>query len=136
VRAIAHGLNYGAHGLPLMGSGDWNDGMNLVGIKGKGESVWLGFFLCGVLKQFAEVARLKGDTPFAERCQAEEVKLRVNLEEHGWTAHGIDARTSTTARRWIRGQRRVPHRLRGAELVGAFRRGRARALANGNEVRR
>jgi len=43
VRAILHGLRFGAHGLPLMGSGDWNDGMNLVGMGGKGESVWLGF---------------------------------------------------------------------------------------------
>jgi len=58
VRAVEHGLRYGAHGLPLMGSGDWNDGMNRVGIEGAGESVWLGFFLCEVLERFAEVARL------------------------------------------------------------------------------
>ena len=84
VRAIVHGLRFGAHGLPLMGSGDWNDGMNLVGIKGTGESVWLGFFLCAVLKQFAEVAQLQGDASFAERCEAEASKLRQNLEQHGW----------------------------------------------------
>ncbi|HET9470717.1 MAG TPA: cyclic beta 1-2 glucan synthetase, partial [Usitatibacter sp.] len=54
VRAIEHGFRYGAHGLPLMGSGDWNDGMNRVGIGGTGESVWLGFFLCAVLDQFIE----------------------------------------------------------------------------------
>ena len=84
VRAIVHGLRYGAHGLPLMGSGDWNDGMNLVGIKGTGESVWLGFFLCAVLKQFAEVARARGDSTFAERCEAEAITLRQNLELHGW----------------------------------------------------
>ncbi len=84
VRAIVHGLRYGAHGLPLMGSGDWNDGMNLVGIEGRGESVWLGFFLCAVLTQFAEVAQQKGDTSFAERCEAEVGKLRTNLEQHGW----------------------------------------------------
>ena len=84
MRAVVHGLRYGAHGLPLMGSGDWNDGMNLVGIKGAGESVWLGFFLCTVLKQFAEVAQLQGDASFAERCEAEAIKLRQNLEEHGW----------------------------------------------------
>jgi cellobiose phosphorylase len=84
VRAIVHGLQYGAHGLPLMGSGDWNDGMNLVGIKGAGESIWLGFFLCTVLKQFAGVAQVKGDAPFAERCEAEGNKLRQNLEQHGW----------------------------------------------------
>ena len=47
-----------------MGSGDWNDSMNMVGIKGKGESVWLGFFLYKVLMQFAEIARRRGDTVF------------------------------------------------------------------------
>ena len=66
VRAIHHGLRFGEHGLPLIGSGDWNDGMNLVGIDGKGESVWLGFFLHDVLRQFAEVARLHGDPSFAQ----------------------------------------------------------------------
>ncbi len=52
VRAIKNGLKLGAHDLPLMGCGDWNDGMNLVGEKGKGESVWLAFFLHDVLKHF------------------------------------------------------------------------------------
>ena len=84
VRAVQRGLRYGKHGLPLMGSGDWNDGMNLVGIKGEGESVWLGFFLCLVLEQFAHVARAKGDAPFAARCDVEREALRANLERHGW----------------------------------------------------
>jgi cyclic beta-1,2-glucan synthetase len=84
VRAIQRGLRFGAHGLPLMGTGDWNDGMNLVGNHGKGESVWLGFFLCEVLKQFAEVARLRDDSAFAERCDEEGIQLRQNLEQHGW----------------------------------------------------
>jgi cellobiose phosphorylase len=84
VRAIVHGFRYGAHGLPLMGSGDWNDGMNLVGIKGTGESVWLGFFLCHVLKRFAEVARGNADAAFASRCDAERADLTRNLELHGW----------------------------------------------------
>ena len=57
VRAIRLGLRYGSHGLPLMGSGDWNDGMNLVGAGGKGESVWLAFFLVAVLTRFAPWAR-------------------------------------------------------------------------------
>ena len=57
VRAILKGLQFGAHGLPLIGSGDWNDGMNLVGAEGRGESVWLGFFLHAVLTPFAELAR-------------------------------------------------------------------------------
>jgi cellobiose phosphorylase len=52
----AHRLVLRSRGLPLMGSGDWNDGMNLVGAGGKGESVWLGFFLCAVLTQFGALA--------------------------------------------------------------------------------
>ena len=57
VRAIEHGLRFGAHGLPLIGCGDWNDGMNLVGQRGRGESVWLAFFLYHVLQRFGELAR-------------------------------------------------------------------------------
>jgi cellobiose phosphorylase len=67
-----------------MGSGDWNDGMNLVGIEGRGESVWLAFFLCSVLAQFARVARLRGDLAFAEHCDARVATLSVNIERHGW----------------------------------------------------
>ena len=84
VRAILNSLNFGEHGLPLIGSGDWNDGMNLVGEHGKGESVWLGFFLYDVLTRFTEVANTRGDISFVERCQSEAAKLRRNLEEHGW----------------------------------------------------
>ena len=84
VRAIVRGLRFGEHGLPLIGSGDWNDGMNLVGKHGKGESVWLAFFLCEVLKQFAALARLHGDPSFAERCDAEGIRLRGSIEESGW----------------------------------------------------
>ncbi len=84
VRAIKRGLRFGEHGLPLMGSGDWNDSMNMVGIKGKGESVWLGFFLYEVLTQFAKISRLRGDTLFAEHCQKEAGQLRLNIEQHGW----------------------------------------------------
>ena len=82
VRAIDHGLSFGAHGLPLMGGGDWNDGMNLVGAGGKGESVWLAFFLCEVLTQFAELAG-RGDA-IAGRYTSEAARLRANIEEHGW----------------------------------------------------
>ncbi|MCG6881461.1 MAG: cyclic beta 1-2 glucan synthetase [Deltaproteobacteria bacterium] len=84
VRAILRSLRFGAHGLPLMGSGDWNDGMNRVGIEGKGESVWLGFFLYEVLIQFREVARRRQETAFAERCMKEAERLRRNLEGNGW----------------------------------------------------
>jgi cellobiose phosphorylase len=84
VRAIEHGLRFGEHGLPLMGCGDWNDGMNLVGKEGRGESVWLAFFLYDVLTQFAELARRHNDTVFAEHCLAQAYQLRQNIEQHGW----------------------------------------------------
>ncbi len=84
VRAILNGLKYGEHGLPLMGSGDWNDGMNLVGEQGRGEGVWLGFFLYEVLMRFTEVARARGDVSFVERCQSEAAGLRRAIERHGW----------------------------------------------------
>ncbi len=84
VRAILKGLTRGEHGLPLIGSGDWNDGMDMVGKQGRGESVWLGFFLYDVLMQFTKVARLRGDLPFAERCQKEAADLRQNIEQQGW----------------------------------------------------
>ncbi len=84
VRAIERGLRFGAHGLPLMGSGDWNDGMNLVGAEGRGESVWLAFFLYSVLTSFADLARRRGDGPFADRCVSQAAALRVRLEESGW----------------------------------------------------
>ena len=84
VRAILNGLSRGEHGLPLIGSGDWNDGMNMVGEHGTGESVWLGFFLYDVLMRFTEIARLRGDLSFAQRCQSEAEQMRQNIEQHGW----------------------------------------------------
>jgi cellobiose phosphorylase len=81
---VVHGLRFGEHGLPLMGTGDWNDGMNLVGFGGKGESVWLAFFLYDVLVQFAGIAKRRGDTLFVERCETAAVALRQNIEQHGW----------------------------------------------------
>jgi len=84
VRAIENGLRYGTHGLPLMGSGDWSDGMNLVGAGGKGESVWLGFFLYAVLRQFGALVRQRGDVAFADRCASESQRLRDALEQHSW----------------------------------------------------
>lgn len=84
VLAIVHGLRFGEKGLPLMGSGDWNDGMSLVGIHGKGESVWLGFFLYKVLQEFAAVSRLHNDPDFAQHCLDEAKKLRINIAKHAW----------------------------------------------------
>jgi cyclic beta-1,2-glucan synthetase len=84
VNAIERGLKFGDHGLPLMGCGDWNDGMNLVGKEGRGESVWLGFFLYDVLIRFVEVARARTDVAFAERCVDQARQLKENLEKHAW----------------------------------------------------
>ncbi len=83
-RAVRHGLNFGARGLPLMGTGDWNDGMNLVGEGGKGESVWLAFFLYDVLVRFGALARRRDDGAFAELCATEATKLRANIEANAW----------------------------------------------------
>jgi cyclic beta-1,2-glucan synthetase len=84
VRALNHGLRFGRHGLPLMGSGDWNDGMNLVGIQGKGESVWLAWFLFENLKLFGKLAKSRGDKHFADRCAGHAEELQANIEAHAW----------------------------------------------------
>jgi cellobiose phosphorylase len=84
IRAVDHGLRFGDHGLPLMGSGDWNDGMDRVGAGGKGESVWLAFFLYHVLQHFAELARTRDDAVVADRCINQAAQLRQNIELHGW----------------------------------------------------
>ncbi|BCB27221.1 cyclic beta 1-2 glucan synthetase [Sulfurimicrobium lacus] len=84
VRAIKHGLRFGAHQLPLMGCGDWNDGMNLVGRDGKGESVWLAWFLYENLHLFAGLARSRNDGDFADVCSGQAALLRGNIEAHAW----------------------------------------------------
>ncbi len=83
-QAILHGLRFGQHGLPLMGSGDWNDGMNLVGAKGTGESVWLAFFLFTVLKQFGPLALTRGDQAFGQACAEAAQLLRKKIESEAW----------------------------------------------------
>ncbi|MFA5430672.1 MAG: glucoamylase family protein [Candidatus Omnitrophota bacterium] len=84
VLSVKRCLEFGVHGLPLMRSGDWNDGMNMVGRDGKGESVWLAFFLFDVLKSMAVLAARHGDKAFSEFCLEEAGKLSKNIEEHGW----------------------------------------------------
>ncbi|MBC7514035.1 MAG: cyclic beta 1-2 glucan synthetase [Herminiimonas sp.] len=84
VRAIERGLRFGAHGLPLIGSCDWNDGMDKVGEEGRGESVWLGFFLFDVLTHFAQIARLQRDDAFEARCIEQAGTLQRNIETNGW----------------------------------------------------
>jgi cyclic beta-1,2-glucan glucanotransferase len=84
VQAIMASLTRGEHSLPLIGSGDWNDGMNLVGAQGRGESIWLGFFQHEVFMRFADLASRRGDSSFSDRCRFEAAQLRQSLEENGW----------------------------------------------------
>ncbi len=84
VRALDHGLRFGAHGLPLVGSGDWNDGMNRVGREGKGESVWLGWFLYTNLVAFADVAERRGDEERTSHYRQQAEQLQRALDENAW----------------------------------------------------
>ncbi|MBU2286783.1 MAG: hypothetical protein KKC85_10150, partial [Gammaproteobacteria bacterium] len=83
-RAIDHSLAVGVHGLPLMGTGDWNDGMNRVGHEGRGESVWLAWFLCSVVERYAPMAEARGDGERAARWQAARTGWIAALHEAGW----------------------------------------------------
>ncbi|MBV8199028.1 MAG: phosphorylase, partial [Acidobacteria bacterium] len=83
-RALDLRLAVGSHGLPLIGTGDWNDGMNRVGREGKGESVWLGWFLHSLLWEFAAIALGRGESARAARWGAHVAALKGALEEHGW----------------------------------------------------
>ena len=83
-RAIDVSLELGEHGLPLIGTGDWNDGMNRVGEKGKGESVWLGWFLVATIDVFAPIAAARGDTKRAALWQKTAADVRVALDDGGW----------------------------------------------------
>ncbi len=133
VRAILRGLSFGAHGLPLIGSGDWNDGMNAVGDHGKGESVWLAFFLYDVLMRFSELARTRSDT-----------LLRRALPDGGrhtapeYRAQRLGRRVVPARlfrRRYAAGigeQRRMPDRCPSAKLGRALRRRGTRARAHGD----
>ncbi|MBE0687163.1 MAG: hypothetical protein IH585_14325 [Anaerolineaceae bacterium] len=83
-RAIVKGATRGAHGLPLMGSGDWNDGMNRVGEEGKGESVWLAWFLCDVLESFANLCDSLGDNEIAIDYRARSKEYATAVEQFAW----------------------------------------------------
>jgi cyclic beta-1,2-glucan glucanotransferase len=83
-RALERSLAVGRHALPLMGTGDWNDGMNRVGQKGQGESVWLGWFLHDVLSKFARIADSRGERQRAETWRLHANALKVALEREGW----------------------------------------------------
>ncbi|MBF0209064.1 MAG: phosphorylase, partial [Oligoflexia bacterium] len=84
-RAIDRSLSVGAHGLPLMGSGDWNDGMNHVGVKGKGESVWLAWFLCANLTAFSKIALTREhQQERAQKWSQHAINLKVAIEKEAW----------------------------------------------------
>jgi cyclic beta-1,2-glucan synthetase len=84
IRAIERALRFGDKGLPLMGGGDWNDGMNKVGYLGKGQSVWLGWFLAAVLKEFISVCELMEDYERAKRYEEIINQLKEAIEENAW----------------------------------------------------
>jgi cyclic beta-1,2-glucan synthetase len=84
LRALDFSLRFGEHGLPLMGTGDWNDGMNRVGAQGKGESVWLGWFLYSNLVAFASRCETRGDVARAQKYRAHAEELQCALNEHAW----------------------------------------------------
>ena len=96
----------GAHGLPLIGTGDWNDGMDEVGAHGRGESVWLGWFLASLLGPFAALAESRGDAQQAAHYRAHAATAHRRRSKRRGTASGTAARISTTGRRSDR--RRTP----------------------------
>jgi N,N'-diacetylchitobiose phosphorylase len=116
-RAIDRSLAVGVHGLPLMGSGDWNDGMNRVGREGKGESVWLGFFLFAILDEFIPIADARSDGERVVRYRSHQERLGEALNAAGWdggwyrrayyddgtplgTASGDECRIDAIAQAW------------------------------------
>ena len=126
-RAIARASTAGEHGLPLFGTGDWNDGMNHVGAEGRGESTWLGFFLHVVLKDFAVVCDGRGDAGRATRYRSEAARLAASLEaawDGEWfrrgyyddgsplgSAHNDECRIDQIAQSWAVISKAVPRRM-------------------------
>ena len=84
IKAIERGLRFGEHNIPLMGSGDWNDGMSEVGNKGKGESVWLGWFIYSILSDFINICEYMKDEEKKDRYLSMKEFLRENLEKNAW----------------------------------------------------
>ncbi len=116
-RALERSLAVGPHGLPLIGTGDWNDGMNRVGHRGRGESVWLGWFLCATLRRFALLAEQRGGAELAARWRAHVQGLQAAAEVQAWdgawyrrayfddgtplgTAAGAECRIDSIAQSW------------------------------------
>jgi cellobiose phosphorylase len=84
VQAIKHGFSFGEHGLPLIGMGDWNDGFDRVGKEGRGESVWLAFFLYDILIRFVEISNSYNDSAFANECKKQAQLLKENIDKSAW----------------------------------------------------
>jgi len=126
LRAIDRALQrFGEHGLPLIGTGDWNDGFSRVGAAGRGESVWLGWFLCDVLDRFAALCRRRGDLGRGERYRCAREQLALSLDEHAWdglwyrraftdagtwlgSVHNEDCRIDAIAQSWAVISRAAP----------------------------
>ncbi|HEX7950429.1 MAG TPA: glucoamylase family protein [Candidatus Limnocylindrales bacterium] len=138
-RAIDASLAVGVHGLPLIGSGDWNDGMNRVGTDGRGESVWLGWFLHTVLAGLTPIAEARGDKTRAERWRSHMKGLRRSLERHGWdgdwyrraffddgtplgSAINVECRIDSIAQSWavLSGAANPPHAERAMAAVDEY----------------
>lgn len=83
-KAIEISLDFGENGLPKIGSGDWNDSFSTVGNKGKGESIWLGFFIYDILKKFVPICRLKNEEELAQKYEQVMEKLKRALNSNGW----------------------------------------------------
>ena len=137
-RAAARPAPPGAHGLPLIGGGDWNDGMNRVGVEGQGESVWLAWFLIATLRAFARARGARGDAAVAaEFRDARPTRTSARSRRTAGTAPGTAARifddgTPLGSRR----ERRVPHRLDRPELERDLRRRRPGAAGAGDALAR
>lgn len=84
IASIEKSLKFGEHNIPLMGSGDWNDGMSTIGNKGKGESVWLGWFIYSILDKFANICKYKSDFEKADKYEKVKEFIKENLEMNAW----------------------------------------------------
>ena len=84
LKAIEKALKFGIHNIPLMGSGDWNDGMSTVGNEGKGESIWLGWFLYSILENFIEIAKVRDDEQTKVYYSKQKEFIKENLEKNAW----------------------------------------------------
>ncbi|WP_409342845.1 GH36-type glycosyl hydrolase domain-containing protein [Paenibacillus sp. MBLB4367] len=110
VRALDRSLRFGEHGLPLIGIGDWNDGMSHIGPEGRGESVWLGWFLGDVLRGFAELCERRGKRDLADRYRSAREKLTASLNESGWDGQWY-RRAFTDGGRWLGSVRNAECRI-------------------------